>query len=187
MAIMENIQNSKVIRAYRQGYLAWLGANKTAFDFAQDSVNRILNSRDELVDELVQKGEEVEGFAQDNFAKVRDYVEPRFNEVNEKITETRGKVFNRESADDRVEELTAEVAKLTKTVTALSRKVNSAAKKPVAKKTVAKKTVAKKPVAKKAVAKPAAKKAAPKKAAAPKAAPKAAPAAEAKADDKAAA
>ena len=177
MAILENIQNSKVVRAYRQGYLAWLGANKTAFDFAQDSVSRVLNSRDELVDELVQKGEEVEGYAQDNFAKVRDYVEPRFNEVNDKITEARGKVFNRENADGRVEELTAEVAKLTKTVNALSRKVNAAAKKPVAKK----------PVAKKAATKPAAKKAAPKKAAAPKAAPKAAPAAEAKVADKAAA
>lgn len=177
MAILENIQNSKVIRAYRQGYLAWLGANKTAFDFAQDSVSRILNSRDDLVDELVQKGEEVEGYAQDNFAKVREYVEPRFNEVNEKITEARGKVFNRENTDGRVEELTAEVAKLAKTVNALSRKVNTAAKKPAAKK----------PVAKKAAAKPAAKKAAPKKAAAPKAAPKAAPAADAKVADKAAA
>ena len=99
MAILENIQNSKVVRAYRQGYLAWLGANKTAFDFAQDSVSRIMNSRDELVDELVQKGEEVEGYAQDNFTKVRDYVEPRFNDVNEKITEARGKVFNRVNAE----------------------------------------------------------------------------------------
>jgi hypothetical protein len=28
MAILENIQNSQVVRAYRQGYLVWLGAHK---------------------------------------------------------------------------------------------------------------------------------------------------------------
>ncbi len=194
MALMENIQNSKVVRAYRQGYLAWLGAHKSAFDFAQEGVNKLMNGRDELVEELVQKGEEVEGLAQGNMEKVRGYVEPRFsdvtarfNEVSEKVTEAGNKVFNREPANDRVEELSAEVAKLTKTVTALSRKVNTAAKPAAAKKPVAKKAAApkatKKPVAKKAAP-------APKKAAAPKtAAPKAAPAAKAevKADTKSAA
>lgn len=193
MAIMKDIQNSQVVRAYRQGWLAWLGAHKTAFDFAQDGVSKLMNSREELVEDLVQKGEEVEGLAQDNIEKVRGYVEPRFsdvterfNEVSEKVTGVRNKVMDRVSGEstDRVVELSAEVAKLTKTVNALSRKVNTAAK-PAAKKPVAKKTVAKK-VAKPAVKKaaPVAKKAAPAKAAAPKAAPAAAPKA---ADDKAAA
>ncbi len=193
MAIMKDIQNSQVVRAYRQGWLAWLGAHKTAFDFAQDGVSKLMNSREELVEDLVQKGEEVEGLAQDNIEKVRGYVEPRFsdvterfNEVSEKVSGVRNKVMDRVSGEstDRVVELSAEVAKLTKTVNALSRKVNTAAK-PAAKKPVAKKTVAKK-VAKPAVKKaaPVAKKAAPAKAAAPKAAPAAAPKA---ADDKAAA
>lgn len=192
MALMDNIQNSKVVRAYRQGYLAWLGAHKSAFDFAQEGVNKLMNGRDELVEDLVQKGEEVEGLAQGNIEKVRGYVEPRvtdvtarFNEVSEKVSEAGNKVFNRAGGNDRVEELSAEVAKLTKTVNALSRKVNTAkpAAKPAAKKAVAKKVVAKKAAAKPAVKKaaPAPKKAVAPKAAAPKAAPKAA-AVEAKTD-----
>ena len=174
MAIMTEIQNSQVVRAYRQGWLAWLGAHKTAFDYAQDGVSKLVNGREELVEELVQKGEEVEGMAQGNIDKVRGYVEPRiseatarFNDVSEKVSDVRNKVVARVSAEstDRVEELSAEVAKLAKSVTALSRKVNTvgkpakkaAVKRPTAKKVVAKKVAAKKPVAKKAAAKAAVK------------------------------
>lgn len=145
MAIMEDIQNSQVVRAYRQGWLAWLGAHKTAFELAQDGVEKLVNSREQLVEELVQKGEEVEGMAQDNFGKVRGFVEPRINEVTEKVSAARGKVFSRTSevATDRVEELSTEVAKLAKSVSALSRKVNTT-KKPAAKKATAKRATAKK-------------------------------------------
>ena len=181
MAIMKEIQNSQVVRAYRQGWLAWLGAHKTAFDYAQDGVSKLMNGREELVEELVQKGEEVEGLAQGNMEKVRGLVEPRFNEatarfneVSEKVTDIRNKVVSRVSTDstDRVEELSTEVAKLAKSVTALSRKVNTVGKTP------AKKAAVKRPVAKKATAsKPVAKKATPKAAA--KTAPKTAPVVEA--------
>lgn len=144
MAILEEIQNSQVVRAYRQGYLAWLGAHKAAFDMAQDGVQKLMNGREELVEELVQKGEEVETLAQDNIKKVRGYVEPRLNEVNEKVSELSGKVFTRttEEATDRVAELSDEVAKLAKSVSALSRKVNTTAK-PAAKKAAPKRTAAK--------------------------------------------
>jgi len=181
MAIMKEIQNSQVVRAYRQGWLAWLGAHKTAFDYAQDGVSKLMNGREELVEELVQKGEEVEGLAQGNMEKVRGLVEPRFNEatarfneVSEKVTDIRNKVVSSVSTDstDRVEELSTEVAKLAKSVTALSRKVNTVGKTP------AKKAAVKRPVAKKATAsKPVAKKVTPKAAA--KTAPKTAPAVEA--------
>lgn len=177
MAIMKEVQNSQVVRAYRQGWLAWLGAHKTAFDYAQDGVSKLMNGREELVEELVQKGEEVEGLAQGNIEKVRGLVEPRFNEatarfneVSEKVTDIRNKVVSRVSTEstDRVEELSTEVAKLAKSVTALSRKVNTAGK------TTAKKAAVKRTVAKKAtVSKPVAKKVAPKAAA--KTAPKTAP------------
>lgn len=145
MAILENIQNSSVVRTYRQGWLAWLGAQKTAFDFAQDGVEKIMNSREQLVEELVQKGESVEELAQDNIKKVRSFVEPRITEVSEKVTTVSNKVFSRtaETSTDRVSELAGEVAKLAKSVSALSRKVNTTAK-PAAKKAPAKRTVAKK-------------------------------------------
>lgn len=65
MAILEDIQNSQVVRAYRQGYLAWLGAHKAAFELAQSNMNKLMNGRDELFEELVQKGETVEATARD--------------------------------------------------------------------------------------------------------------------------
>ena len=181
MAIIEEIKNSTAVRVYRQGWLAWLGAHKTAFDYAQDGVSKLVNGREELVEELVQKGEEVEGMAQGNIDKVRGYVEPRineatarFSEVGEKVADVRSKVIARVTPEstDRVEELSTEVAKLAKSVTALSRKVNSAAK-PAAKKAAVKRPVAKKVTAKK----PVAKKVAPKTTA--KTATKAAPTVEA--------
>ena len=65
MAILEDIQNSQVVRSYRKGYLAWLGAHKAAFELAQDNMNKIINGRDELLDDLVQKGEAVETAARE--------------------------------------------------------------------------------------------------------------------------
>ncbi len=165
MTAIENIKNSQVVRAYRQGWLAWLGAHKAAFDLAQDGVEKLVNGREELVSELVSKGEAVEEIAQGNLDKVRGYVEPRISTVNEKVQEVRGKVFTRttEEATDRVADLADEVAKLAKTVSTLSRKVN-AAQKPAPKKAAAKKATVKK-----AAVKTAAKKEAAPKAAAPKA------------------
>jgi polyhydroxyalkanoate synthesis regulator phasin len=147
MAILENIQDSQVVRAYRQGWLAWLGAHKTAFDLAQDGVAKLMNNREKLVEELVQKGENVEELATANFNKVRGNVETRVNGVSEKVSEVGNKVFSRttEEATDRVSELSEEVAKLAKTVSTLSRKIN-ATQKPATKK----KAPAKRPTAKKA-------------------------------------
>lgn len=64
MAILENIQNSQVVRAYRQGYLAWLGAHKAAFDMTQEGISKLMNSREEVVADLVEKGEAVEADVQ---------------------------------------------------------------------------------------------------------------------------
>lgn len=152
MTVIEDIKNSTAVRIYRQGWLAWLGAHKTAFDLAQDGVSKVMSGRQQLVDELVEKGEAVEELAKENFEKVRGDVETRFNEVSETVTTASNKVFKRteEAAADPVAELSAEVAKLAKTVSGLSRKVNSFSK-----------PAAKKAPAKKAAPKAAAKKAAP--------------------------
>ena len=153
MAIMENIQNSQVVRAYRQGWLAWLGAHKVAFDFAQDGVEKLMANREKLVADLVEEGENAEKMTQDNINKVREYVEPRINDVTETITTARAKVFTRTKVEtaDRVAELSDEVAKLSKTVSSLSRKVSAAQKAKAPAKKAAPKTVAKK-VAPKAAA-----------------------------------
>lgn len=173
MTVLDTIKNNQVVRAYRQGWLAWLGANKTAYDMAQDGVTKLMSGREQLLEDLIQKGEVVEGLAQDNVVKVREFVEPRVNQVTERVSGVRTNFFSKSKTEtsDRVAVLSEEVAKLSKTVSTLNRKVSAKAAAP-----------------KKAAAKPAvkrtAKKAAPKVAAkaAPKAAPKAekAPAVEAK-------
>lgn len=66
MTVLENIQNSDVVRTYRQGWLAWLGAHKAAFDLANEGVQKIMNERGEVVTGLVEKGEGVETMVQDN-------------------------------------------------------------------------------------------------------------------------
>lgn len=160
MAILEDIKKSPVVRAYRQGWLAWLGAHKTAFEFAQDGAQKFKANREQLVKELIEKGEAVEVQAQDGVQKAKGFVEPRINDVREKVTTARGKVFARATdtatdANERFEALSGEIAKLSKTVSGLSRKVNTV-RKPAAKKTAAKTTEAKAPVAKKTAEKVAA-------------------------------
>ena len=66
MSILENIQNSTVARNYRQGYLVWLGAHKAVFELAQGGFEKLVNGREELVEELVQKGAAVEETVQSN-------------------------------------------------------------------------------------------------------------------------
>ena len=66
MTILENIQNSTAVRNYRQGYLVWLGAHKAAFELAQGGFNKLVNSREEMVEELVQKGAAMEETVQSN-------------------------------------------------------------------------------------------------------------------------
>ena len=139
MAILEDIKKSPVVRAYRQGWLAWLGAHKTAFEFAQDGVQKIKTNREELVKELIEKGEAIELQAQDSVKdsvkSAKAFVEPRINDVREKVTAARGKIVTSTSdeANERFDALSGEIAKLSKTVSGLSRKVNSV-RKPTAKK-----------------------------------------------------
>jgi hypothetical protein len=149
MAILEEIKKSPVVRAYRQGWLAWLGAHKTAFDLAQDGAEKFKSNREQFIQELVEKGQEIEVQAQDGVAKAKDFVEPRINDAREKIATARGKLFTRGTteATDRFEELSGEIAKLGKTVSALGRKVNSV-RKPAAPKAAAPKAAVKKTAAK---------------------------------------
>ena len=146
MAILEEIKKSPVVRAYRQGWLAWLGAHKTAFDFAQDGAEKFKSTSEQFLNDLVEKGEAVEVQAQDGVQKAKDFVEPRLTEAREKVTAAGNKVFARTTAEatDRFEEVSDEITKLTKTVSALSRKVNTA-RKPAVKATATKATAAKKP------------------------------------------
>ena len=152
MAIAEQIKNSTAVRVYRQGWLSWLGANKAAFDMAQENFTKFTANRENMVNDLILKGEEVEGLAKDQLIKVRSNVEPRVSkvsakvsEVSEKVTAVSDKVFARKNdvVDAEPEtDLAAELAKLSKTVSTLNRKVNALSK-PAAKRAPAKKAAKK--------------------------------------------
>ena len=159
MAILQEIKKSPVVRAYRRGWLAWLGANKAAFELAQDGAEKINSGREQLLNDLIEKGETIEATAKaqasDTVQKARDFAMPRLNEVREKATEVRGKIFNQAASDgvdakERFEELSDEISKLSKTVSALGRKVNTA-RKPASKKAAPKKATAKTSHTKKAI------------------------------------
>ena len=64
MSAFEKINTAAVTRAYRLGWLAWLGANKTVFTAAQTRVEQLNASRQELVNSLIEKGQTVEAQAQ---------------------------------------------------------------------------------------------------------------------------
>ncbi len=166
----------------RDAWLAGLGSYVKAYEVAKDSIEDakdraetlkgrvaglkdraqdLTSRRDELVKELIGKGEEIETLAEKNIADARTnvvkFAEPRIEKIRSLIPAA-GK-------GDRVAELEAEVEKLNKKIATLTKKTP-------AKKAPAKTTAAKKPAARKTAAKPAATKAtaAATKPAAPKAA-----------------
>ena len=134
MTILEEVQNSTVVRAYRKSWLAWLGANKAAFDFAQDGVGKAKETREQFIKELVGKGESIEGQAVEGLKNAMEYGETSLTTLRDKVTSsskffadsTDGNATN--TADDRFEKLSEEISKLSKNVSALTRKVNTVRK-----------------------------------------------------------
>jgi len=157
------------IKLVRDAWLAGIGSYVKAYEVAKDSfddareraetlkgrVSDLTLRSDELVKELIGKGEEMETLAEKNIADARTnvvkFAEPRIEKIRSLIP-VPGK-------GDRVAELEAEVAKLNKKIATLSKApaAKPAARKPAAKKPAAPKAAAPKAAAPKATAKPAAK------------------------------
>lgn len=140
---ISNINNNPVSRASRLTWLAWLGANKTAFNLAQTGAEKLNASRAQLVTDLVEKGQGVEDQAQNGVELAKQYIKPRFDNARSSVTAVSNKLFAANTTDaaddsavDQIEVLTAAIADLTKTVGDLTEKVNAprtrAAKKPAA-------------------------------------------------------
>lgn len=136
--IGNNLNNNPVSRAYRLGWLAWLGANKTAYNLAQSGAEKLNASRQQWVSDLVEKGQSVEEQAQSGVDFAKEYIKPKFENARSSVSTARSKLFTPadDAAADQIEVLTEAIANLTKTVGELTEKVNAprarAAKKPAA-------------------------------------------------------
>jgi hypothetical protein len=125
MTILNKINAETVTGAYRKSWLAWLGANQTAFNMAQNRVEKLSAGGQALVNSLIEKGQTVEDQAQTQVASAKDYIKPRVLGAREAVTAASGNLFKDSSAatNTQLEALWEEVAKLSATVTELSEKV----------------------------------------------------------------
>jgi hypothetical protein len=118
----------KATALLRKGTLAYIGLYGAAFERAQFRFTQVRTATDGLFDTLVVKGEDLEAkavvYAKDAQAKaVETYADTS--------TKVRGVLPT--SANDRVEALEAEIAKLNKKISAMSKKVTKSARMPAIK------------------------------------------------------
>lgn len=130
-------ETHKATSLLRKGTLAYIGLYGAAFDRAKFRVEQIRGATDEFFDTLVVKGEDIEGKAT-AFAKDAQY------KATDKFSGTTSKVRNilPTASNDRVEELEAEITKLNKKISAMTKK-NTKPKKVKTQKTVKKETYTK--------------------------------------------
>ena len=107
----------KSVALLRKGALAYIGLYGAAYERAKFRFEQVRGGADGLFETLVVKGEEIEGKAT-VFAKGAQV------KATETFTATTSKVRGvlPTASNDRVEELEAEVAKLTKKISAMSQK-----------------------------------------------------------------
>jgi len=116
--------NTLKARAFvRKGALAYVGLYGAAYERAQLRWNQLRTSTDGLFDTLVVKGEEIESKAGVVFKTTQTKVTERFEEGTEKV-----RSILPVSANDRVEEMEAEIKALNKKIVALGKKAKTSTK-----------------------------------------------------------
>ncbi len=113
----------KVTDAVRKGALAYVGLHGVAYDRFQERRKQLLEATDGFFGDLVERGEKIEAEAGDMFKETRTKVENTYTEGFEKV---RGVLPA--SADNRVEELEAEIASLNKKIVAMGKKAKATVK-----------------------------------------------------------
>jgi len=112
----------KAAALLRKGALAYIGLHGAAYERAKFRFEQVRGATDGLFDTFVEKGEELEAkatvFAKDAQAKATE----TFNDTTAKV---RGVLPT--ASNDRVEELEAEVAALTKKISGLAKKASKKA------------------------------------------------------------
>lgn len=116
-------QTEKATAMLRKGVLAYVGMYGTAYDSAQSRFNKAREATDGLFDTLVEKGEKIETQATEYFKDTQSKVSKTYEENAKKV-----RSILPTSANDRVEELEAEIASLNKKIVSVSKKVRPAIK-----------------------------------------------------------
>lgn len=127
-----NIQRATTL--LRKGTLAYFGMYGAAYEQAQTRFKQARQNSDELFETFVKKGEEMEAQAGDFFKGTQSKVTETYEENAKKV-----RSILPISANDRVEELEAEIKALNKKIVAMGKQARSTAK--TAKKTATEKTV----------------------------------------------
>jgi len=114
----ENTQ-IKPVEALRNGWLAYLGVYGVAIDRIRPQFENLPEKTNDLYDDLIAKGEEVETKAQDIAEDVRervsDFYDDRFSNVSRFLP-------NGVGGTSRIDELEAEIKTLNKKIAALTKK-----------------------------------------------------------------
>lgn len=113
----------KATALLRKGVLAYVGMYGAAYERAQLRFTQARKATDGLFETFVEKGEEIETQANEYFKGTQSAVVKTYEENAKKV-----RAILPASANDRVEELEAEIAALNKKIVAVAKKARPAAK-----------------------------------------------------------
>lgn len=113
----------RVTTVLRKGTLAYFGMYGAAFEAAQTRFSKARETTDEMFEEFVKKGEELETQAQDFFKNSQEKVSETYEENAKKV-----RSILPSAANDRVEELEAEIKALNKKIVAMGKQARTTAK-----------------------------------------------------------
>lgn len=167
MTIVEKVKEMKPVENARTVMLATIGGYVTAFETARDSIDRVIEKREDYIADMTKKGAKFEKQAQGKVSETRSDIEGKLNEARDNVksyAEARaekirsmipaipGVTADAELSEEekRIIAMEKKIANLSRKVTTLTKKLDTVGKPVKAKKTATRKTAAKKTTAKKA-------------------------------------
>lgn len=113
----------RVTTVLRKGTLAYFGMYGAAYEAAQTRFTKARETTDEMFVDFVKKGEELETQAQDFFKGTQEKVSETYEENAKKV-----RSILPSAANDRVEELEAEIKALNKKIVAMGKQARTTVK-----------------------------------------------------------
>ncbi len=113
--------------ALRRGWLAYIGAYGVAYERAKPLFAKLTDRYSELFGEFVEKGEEIEATAKEQIVDARDRAKSLYGAGFEKLQA----FVPARAANDRAEEVVADIKKVAKKTVAKARKTTRAVKRAV--------------------------------------------------------
>lgn len=115
---VNDVKFTNAADAIRQGWLAYLGAYGLAYDRAKPAIRKLSKKYASLFGDLVEKGEEIETTAKEQFADAAERAKELYADGVDNLRSFRPA----NDAGDRVKELEAEIEALTKKLSMKAKK-----------------------------------------------------------------